>query len=245
MKLTVLGSSSLANGYILSNGKESLVVECGVKLSEVKKALKFNLTTLVGALSSHSHDDHSKYITEYLTAGVPVLALSETFQAKRIEHHGAKSVLPGKGYIVGNYRVMPFEVAHDVPCLGFLIEHPEMGRLVFLTDTFLCEYTFPKVNHWLIEANYADDILEQNIVSGRINGVMRRRLMSTHMEIETTKGILQANDLSSTNTITLIHLSSGNSHVERFKREIEELTGIPTYIADKGLEIELNKDVCF
>lgn len=37
----------------------------------------------------------------------------------------------------------------------------------------------------------------------------------------------------------LIHLSDGNSNATQFHKEIERLTGKPTYIADKGLELEL------
>ncbi len=40
MKLTVLNSNSKGNCYILQNEHEALVIECGVKFSEVKKALQ-------------------------------------------------------------------------------------------------------------------------------------------------------------------------------------------------------------
>jgi ribonuclease BN (tRNA processing enzyme) len=59
------------------------------------------------------------------------------------------------------------------------------------------------------------------------------------MSLETCKEFLQANDLSQVKDIALIHLSDSNSDAERFKREDEGLTGKPTYIASKGLEIEL------
>ena len=51
------------------------------------------------------------------------------------------------------------------------------------------------------------------------------------MALENVKDILKANDLSKVNEIYLIHLSDGNSNAEQFKREIQELTGKPVYIA--------------
>lgn len=54
--LKVLGSSSQGNGYLLtdSNGY-SLIIECGIKLNEVKKACGHDMTKIVGAIVSHGH----------------------------------------------------------------------------------------------------------------------------------------------------------------------------------------------
>jgi hypothetical protein len=46
MELRVLGSNSSGNGYILTNGVETLILECGIKFSEVKKSLNFNISTI-------------------------------------------------------------------------------------------------------------------------------------------------------------------------------------------------------
>jgi hypothetical protein len=51
MELIVLNSNSLANGYILTNGNEALVIETGCKLMEVKKALDFNISIIAGGCS--------------------------------------------------------------------------------------------------------------------------------------------------------------------------------------------------
>ncbi|EKC78421.1 hypothetical protein LEA_03506, partial [human gut metagenome] len=38
------------------------------------------------------------------------------------------------------FKVFVLPVVHDVPCVGFVIEHQEMGRLLFITDTMMLEY---------------------------------------------------------------------------------------------------------
>ena len=53
--LKVLGSGSSGNGYLLTNGKETLILETGVKFIECKKALNFDLSSIVGAIVSHEH----------------------------------------------------------------------------------------------------------------------------------------------------------------------------------------------
>ena len=60
----------------------------------------------------------------------------------------------------------------------------------------------------------------------RLAGVLR-----SHFSLENVKEFLQANDLSKVQEIWLLHLSDGNSDAERFKREIQELTGKVVYIA--------------
>ena len=54
------------------------------------------------------------------------------------------------------------------------------------------------------------------------------------MSLETAKDFLRANDLTAVQEIWLCHLSDGNSDAERFKREIQALTGKPVYIAQKS-----------
>lgn len=235
MKLLCLGSNSSGNCYLLAGKTETLIIECGVRLQEVKKALNFDLSTVVGAVVSHEHGDHSKYVSEYSAAGITVLANAGITNPLTF----GKTIEAKKGYKLGSFKIFPFGVKHDVPCFGFIIGHPEMGQLLFLTDTMFCEYTFPGLNHILIECNYSDEILIQNIQSGSVNEAMRQRLMGSHMELETAKGILQMNDLSAVANIVLIHLSDSNSNEKRFIEEIKGVTGKPTYAANKGFKLEL------
>ena len=243
MELKVLNSNSQGNCYLLVGRDEVLIIEAGIKFSEVKKALNYNIGNIVGCLITHEHNDHAGCYLEYLEYGFPVLSPEAVYKNKGNAAilPFAKVVQPGKGYKVGNFKVTPFEVQHDVPALGYQIDHPDMGRLIFLTDTFYCEYTFDNVTTWLIEANYADDILDRNIADGRMPPSMRSRLLKSHMELETTKGILRVNDLTNTQNIVLIHLSDGNSDETRFVREIAGLTGKPTIAAKKGVELWIGK----
>lgn len=242
MKLTVLGSNSLGNSYILETSNEVLLLEAGIKLAEVKKALKFDMTRIVGGLVSHQHNDHAGYIREYMNAGITTLALEDVFNSKGISSFASfrKVIIPGKGYKVGNFRVYAFSVSHDVPCVGFVIDHPESGKILFLTDTMTCEYAFDGLHHIMIEANYADDILDANIASGKVPVSMRPRLLATHMELESTKRILINQDLTRVRNIILIHLSDGNSHEARFVDEVKTITGKPVVAANRGTSVNFS-----
>lgn len=241
MRLNVLGSDSNGNCYVLQNDKEALIIEAGVRFSEVKKALKWQLSKVVGAVITHEHNDHAKYARDFVSNGITVLALSSVFKAKGIDSLSfRKEIEPMHGYIVGGFKVFAMPVCHDVPCVGFIIEHEDMGRMLFVTDTMMLEYRVPGLNHILLEANYAEDILDAKIEAGSVPLSMKPRLIHSHMEIETTKGILRANDLSGVNEIILIHLSNGNSDERRFVREVQETSGKPVYAAVAGLELNLS-----
>ncbi|HCB45364.1 MAG TPA: MBL fold hydrolase, partial [Algoriphagus sp.] len=59
MKLIVLGSSSAGNCYILQDNQgNSLILEAGVRIKEIKKALDFDISGIQGCLISHRHGDH-------------------------------------------------------------------------------------------------------------------------------------------------------------------------------------------
>ncbi|MFV0468124.1 MAG: hypothetical protein ACK5MK_04245 [Dysgonomonas sp.] len=60
----------------------------------------------------------------------------------------------GKQYTIGEFKIIPFSVKHDVSCLGFLINHPESGNILFVTDTRYISNRFKGLNQILIEATY-------------------------------------------------------------------------------------------
>lgn len=243
MKMIVIGSGSAGNCYLLQCERETLIVECGERFSEVKRAIDFKIGTIAGALVSHQHKDHAGYINEYATAGITIAAPKETLEATRIEGlHNTIEIHAMKGRKIGGFSVVGIPVEHDVPCMAYYIRHPEMGSAMFITDTFTFRPIISgSVGHWIIEANYSDEILDERIIKSDISFQQRKRIMTTHMEIGTTRSVLAKQDLKGTRDITLIHLSDSNSNAEVFRKTIEESTGIPTFIADKGITVDFGK----
>lgn len=241
MVLKVLGSSSQGNCYILENKNEALIIEAGVRFIEVKKALGFDIRKVSGCLITHQHNDHAKYIKAMVESGFPTLALEEVWTAKGVTGSRAYCIERGKGYRFGRFKVLPFDACHDVPCVGYLIDHPETGRIMFLTDSCMCEYVFPGLNQVMIECNYSDAKLVEAINAGRTLPSQRERLMTSHMDLNTCKGFLCANDLTNVANIVLLHLSDNNSDEKNFVSEIERQTGKVVYAAHTGLEIELDR----
>lgn len=143
---------------------------------------------------------------------------------------------------VGSFTVLPFDVKHDASePLGFLIEHEEMGRLLFVTDSYLLRYRFRGVTHWLIECNYNTDILQERLASGAVHPSQYKRTLQSHMSYETCLKTLLASGLTSTRHIVLIHLSDGNSDAERCRLGVAGATGKDVRVATRGMTIEINR----
>ena len=239
MKLTVIGTGSSGNCYVIQDEHEAIILEAGMSLAKVKQVLDFNVGKVAGCLITHSHGDHSGKAKDF-EAVFPVYANKHVIEAKGLKR--AKEIEAEKGYKIGGFKVLPFHAHHDVPCLGFLINHEKFGNLLFITDSFLCDYTFDDLNHILIECNYSDAAIDESVRNG-LHWKVRERVLTSHMELNTTKEVLQAQNLNNVHNILLIHLSSQNSDPEQFYDVIARATGKPVTIAKSGVELELTKTV--
>lgn len=241
MELKVLGSSSNGNCYILDNGKEALIIEAGVRFQEVKKALGYNLRKVVGCLITHRHNDHAKYIKAMVDNGFHTLTLADVWENKGVWGSRSVAIVPKHGYKLGRFKVLPFNACHDVPCVGYLIEHPECGRIMFLTDSCECLSLFPRLNHILIECNYSMAKLIEAVNAGVTPKSQIDRLPNSHMELQTCKSVLSELDLANVFNIVLLHLSDHNSDRLRFVSEIERQTGKAVYAAAPNMDIDITK----
>lgn len=55
MFMKIINSGSSGNCYVLGSGKEFLIIETGVPFRDVKEAIGYQTSKIVGVLSSHEH----------------------------------------------------------------------------------------------------------------------------------------------------------------------------------------------
>lgn len=240
MNLKVLGSSSRGNCYILENETEALVIECGVPLADVKRAIDFNIKKISGCVVSHEHLDHAKFVKNFIDSGIRVYMSTGTARSLGIE---LETVCGNTCHFkLGGFHIMSFYVNHDAEePLGFLINHKETGTILFATDTSSLNYQFKNLSNILIECNYRIDLLKKNVNEGYVSGSLMSRTIQNHMDFGTCLDFLKSTDLSVVNNIVLLHLSDKNSNAGEFVEDIIKATGKNVFVADKGLNIELNK----
>lgn len=225
MKITTIASSSKGNAYLISDSRTTILIECGISFKELKKRTNFVVPSGIDAcLVTHEHQDHSKALVDLLNNSVDCYALPEVFKAKGVyRHHRAHNIFEGNIITVGTFNFMPLKMNHDVPCLGFYIYSTFMNEsLLFATDTYLIKEVPKDVNYIMIEANYDIDLVEDN--------AQRKRLIKSHMSIETAVDYLKSIDLKSVKKIYLMHLSSRHSDEIDFRKRVQAVTGKPVEV---------------
>lgn len=214
VKLRTLASGSNGNCHILTDSEgQILILDCGIHFSKILKGIGYGMQNIRAVCVTHSHKDHSLAAERFRGVGIPVIS--------------EKGI-----YTFGNYRIKTFDLVHDVPCIGFAVTHPEMGMLIYLTDTEYCKYRFKGVRHILVECNYCKDLLDREHPASR-------HIFEGHMELETTKAFVKANKKDLQNVI-LCHASQSNLDFERALTEIKSVCNDNTHVAfatEKEIEL--------
>lgn len=238
MKLKCIATGSTGNCYTLtSDSGETLILDCGIPIKEIKKGLDWNIRNVVGCIVSHAHSDHSKSVKDFEAMGIPVFTPYISLKPMRM----------GK-----EFKIQAFDLTtvdgrwthtnadgSECPCYGFLITHPDMGRMIYATDTELIKWRFKDVNHILLGVNYDPELLSGD--DAKKNHVVRG-----HMSIDTACEFVKANASAQLQNVIMCHLSSENadkdSFIEKMKRTVPMVN---VCVAEPGMELELrNPGVC-
>ena len=186
-------------------------------------------------MCTHHHTDHAKSLKDLEKMGIPVLKTYES--SKKISVDGAGWAIQYFELTDKNRRFMHTNAdGTECTCYGFLISHPEMGRLLYITDTELIKWRFYDIHQILVEANYSKKIIQEDDPN-------YEHVCRGHMELETTLEFLKVNKSMDLRNVVLLHLSDDNSDAELFAARAKEVVGMAdVYVADRRLEVELNKE---
>jgi phosphoribosyl 1,2-cyclic phosphodiesterase len=240
MHLKCLGSSSAGNCYLLtSESGETLILDCGIGIKEIKKGLNWNITGVVGAICTHSHQDHSKSVKDLNNMGIPVCTPYKNLLMSQF--------LPNSYFTVRTFDLTTVDGrwthtnadGTECPCYGFLITHKEMGKLLYITDTELIKWRFKDINHILLGVNYDKDLVDTD--NPKANHVFRG-----HLSIDTACDFVKANNSDSLQNVIMCHLSSENADKDSFIEKMKNaVNGANVDIAEQGKSWILRKgDEC-
>lgn len=152
---------------------------------------------------------------------------------------GIKPLPMAQKTFVGGFIVQPFEVAHNVPNYGFLIETPTKERIVFITDAMGCPYNFKDIDCIMVECNHDDDTLIDNFV----NAEQSRSHPEHHMGLEDCIDFCRRNSSISTKQIILIHLSHQNIKEDFALKSVQDaLPLVKVAVAHSGDVFEIESD---
>ena len=235
MKLKCIATGSTGNCYtITSDNGETLILDCGLPIKEIKKGLNWNIKDVVGVLCTHQHLDHSKSVKDFETMGIPVFAPYISLEPMRI----------GKEFKIRAFDLTTIDGrwthtnadGSECPCYGFLITHKEMGRMLYITDTELIKWRFKDINHILLGVNYDKELVDSE------NQSKNNHIFRGHLEIGTACDFVSANNSSTLQNVIMCHLSSENADKDLFVDKMKKVACMANVcVAERGLEVELRK----
>lgn len=240
LKVISTGSKS-GNCYsLIPDSGQILLLDFGCEKKKILRGIDYRISDVVGALLTHGHGDHSKGYKWLLENWIPIYTNDETAAGfETVTGELLKGVPEKKWFQCGEFKVMGFYVPHDgCPSFGYLVQHKEMGRLLYMTDLEYCPYSFKnlRVQHLLIECNYIKELVDREVEN------YRHRLQG-HCSLDTCKGIVETNKTPDLRTVTLIHLSDMACDPDIVLEEIKAVAGdrVEVNVAEPGLEVELKK----
>lgn len=234
MKLKCLGSSSAGNCYLLtSNSGETLILDCGIPIKAIKKGLNWNIKGIMGVLCTHKHLDHSKSVADIRNMGIRVFdpALDIFLD---VVHFGDFTIRPFDLTTVDGRWTHTDANGEPCPIFGFLITHPEMGKMLYITDCEVIKWKFKDINHILLGVNYDKDLIDRD--TGKANHVFRG-----HLSIDTACDFVKANDSDSLQNVIMCHLSSENSDRDSFIEKMKKVAcgaNVDVAVAGKSWDLK-------
>lgn len=241
MKLKCISTGSSGNCYTLtSNSGETLILDCGIPIKEIKKGLNWNVKDVVGVLCTHKHLDHSKSVKEFINMGIPVCRPYEALLMNQFLVNSYFTVRPFDLTTVDGRWTHTNADGSECPCYGFLITHPEMGKMLYITDTELIKWRFKDINHILLGVNYDKDLVNVDNQS-KANHVFRG-----HLSIDTACEFVKSNNSNDLQNVIMCHLSSENADRDSFIEKMKKVAcGANVDVAEPNKEWILRKgDEC-
>lgn len=231
MKLKCIATGSTGNCYTLtSNGGETLILDCGIPIKEIKKGLNWNVKDVVGAICTHSHQDHSKSVKGLNNMGIPVCTPYKKLLMSQFLSNSYFTVRTFDLTTVDGRWTHTDANGEPCPIFGFLITHPEMGKLLYITDTELIKWKFKDINHILLGVNYDKDLVDTD--NPKANHVFRG-----HLSIDTACDFVKANYSDSLQNVIMCHLSSENADRDSFIKKMKKVAcGANVDVAERNKE---------
>ncbi len=231
MTFRSLASSSAGNAYIVSDGENTILLECGLPFKKLEQKSGYSLSQLSACFITHEHKDHSKAAAQLLRHGVKVYTSEGT--ARALELPELEIIEPWKPVDIAYFRVMAVPVMHDAKQpVGFLIDDMRTNeRLFFAADTRGLSYIISNPTYIAVECNYEESALA---ASTHMPDSLKERIRHTHFEVDKVLTWLKKQELCGVITIWLLHLSDVNSRAEKWLRRFrKELPGIDVRVCSK------------
>ena len=217
MHFAVLGSGSRGNAYLVAQGSDYILIDCGFSLRELELRLaRLGLMPweISAILVSHEHSDHSQGVERFSRRyNVPVYLSHGTWKGMKESVTPAAFLEPQTFFALNSLCIMSVPVPHDArQPLQFVITDG-LRRLGVLTDLgipgpeVLTHYQ--ELDALIIEANHDRDML----LSGGYPYYLKKRIdgRGGHMNNQQSAELTKQLGWRNLQHLVLAHLSEKNN----------------------------------
>ena len=220
MELITLNTGSKGNCYFLksSNGK-MCILDCGIKYKDITKHIEsFMNVDLV--FCSHNHNDHSLALKDFELSGCECISYKNIISKQKVE--------------VGQWTLLPFQVAHNDLNYGVIIyDNYEKKKIVYATD-FSAMPKIKNVDHWIYEINYDNFTVNKMIENGYTDFAHLHHNLNFHNSLESALEYFE--EIGKVETLITCHLSNIGGLEDNIKNYMNKYAK-HLYIAKKGTKI--------
>ncbi|OUR74575.1 MBL fold metallo-hydrolase [Methylophaga sp. 41_12_T18] len=218
MRFASIGSGSRGNATLISQGKTTLLVDCGFSARETEKRLQrlnINASDLSAIVVTHEHADHINGVRVLARKHkLPVFATAGTagcLAADVAEYVTEFSC--HETFNIGDIEVQPFPVPHDAREPSQFVFHNGQHKLGLLTDvgsiTPIIEEHLTACDALLLEANHDRAMLDDGDYPEHLKYRVSGRL--GHLNNVQSAKLLEKIDTSRLQHIVAMHLSEKNN----------------------------------
>ena len=230
LKLITLSSSSKGNCHILECENSSIMIDCGIHCKDIIK--NTNVKNLDGVFITHRHKDHCKGVEDLsIYTNCNYYMNQETFDNTEINGERYKQTINHRDVIETNdFKVMCFDVYHDVQNTNFLIMHKTSGiKILYITDTSdVSNIHFKDVDFFIVEGNFSK---EWDLSDGKYS---RTNSEFGHLPIEDTIKFLTQNVNINTKHIFISHISYKFEKIQEFEDMV--VNAMPNWVKVSALQ---------
>jgi len=217
MKIKIIATGSSGNAILLENGDSRLLLDAGIAGPKLSIALNHELHKLDGCLITHEHGDHIKGVKCLIKNAVDCYMSYGTAEALEIQSHRIKKCKAKKILQIGKWKVMPFDVVHDVKePFGYLMVI-ENEKILYATDTAFIDPIFKGITRMIIECNWMPEYINECFY--------RSRLMTTHLSLPMVEDFIKSSDKTKLKEIVLMHQSHENMDNKEAISRIKNIVG--------------------
>lgn len=218
MRVTVLGSGSSGNAFLVEAGDVRVLVDAGFSGRELERrmaAVGVEPESLAGILITHDHGDHTKGMGVLARRfGLPLYMTEATARACRKLLRGTEILRPYQAerrFRLGALEVRPFLTVHDaVDPVAVTLRDVETGdRLGIATDlgrpTTAVRSALADCHLLILEANHDEVMLRM----GPYPSSVKQRIASSHGHLSNPESARLARELHHDGlaSVVLAHLS--------------------------------------